>query len=461
MTPAPIRSALAVLLLALAATLAPVRAAAADVPLPPLTVVHAGMLLANPPQPPRPRQTLLIRGDRIVEIRDGFVDPATLQVAGQPAPRRVDLSDRFVLPGLLDGHVHLSFQSGASPTVAYRQSDSEQALTALLFARRTLAAGFTTVRDLASGPEIVYAMRNAVAAGRFIGPRILAAGLPITARGGHGDFPGSREDLWQDAAVRQSGVCWDEGSCRDAVRLQVKRGSNVIKLMASGGFSSGTGVLQQLTFEEMKAAVDAAHMRGVRVTTHAYAPSAIADAVRAGVDSVEHGIGLDEKTAIEMARRGVFLSPTLMVFDPPTAAGAAPRSMQAAAAAAAADQSRRAFALALRHGVRIAFGTDTGVGWPHGANAREFTLLVGAGLTPLQAIASATTTAAENFGLAGEIGSLAPGKYADLVAVDGDPLSDVGVLQRIDFVMKSGRIAKQAGRMLAPEDWDGDPFAYP
>jgi imidazolonepropionase-like amidohydrolase len=150
-----------------------------------------------------------------------------------------------------------------------------------------------------------------------------------------------------------------------------------------------------------------------------------------------------------------------MVFDPPTAAGAAPRSMQAAAAAAAADQSRRAFALALRHGVRIAFGTDTGVGWPHGANAREFTLLVGAGLTPLQAIASATTTAAENFGLAGEIGSLAPGKYADLVAVDGDPLSDVGVLQRIDFVMKSGRIAKQAGRMLAPEDWDGDPFAYP
>jgi imidazolonepropionase-like amidohydrolase len=231
--------------------------------------------------------------------------------------------------------------------------------------------------------------------------------------------------------------------------------------MASGGFSSGTGVLQQLTFEEMKAAIDAAHMRGVRVTTHAYAAAAIADAVRAGVDSVEHGIGLDEKTAIEMARRGTFLSPTLMVFDPPAPPGAAPRTLQASAAAAAADQSRRAMALALKHGVRIAFGTDTGVGWPHGSNAREFALLVGAGLTPLQAIAAATTVAAENFGLAGEIGSLEAGKLADLVAVVGDPLSDVAVLQRIDFVMKSGRIARQAGRMLAAEDWEGDPFAYP
>ncbi len=461
MTLAPFRRTLATLFATFVAAAAADIAIAADSPPQPLTIVHAGMLLAAPPQPPKARQSLLIRGDRIVEIRDGFVDPATLQVAGQPAPRRVDLSDRFVLPGLLDSHVHLSFQSGGSPTLAYRQSDSEQALTALLFARRTLAAGFTTVRDLASGPEIIYAVRNALSAGRFIGPRILAAGLPITARGGHGDFPGSREDLWQDADLRQSGVCWDEGSCRDAVRLQVKRGSNVIKLMASGGFSSGTGVLQQLTFEEMKAAIDAAHMRGVRVTTHAYAPSAIADAVRAGVDSVEHGIGLDEKTAIEMARRGTFLSPTLMVFSPPAPAGAAPRSMQAAAAAAAADQSQRAMALALKHGVRIAFGTDTGVGWPHGANAREFALLVAAGLTPLQAIASATTTAAENFGLAAEIGSLAPGKLADLVAVEGDPLSDIGALQRVDFVMKSGRIAKQAGRMLAPEDWDGDVFAYP
>ena len=323
MTIASARSALTALLTTLAVG-APHVVIAAEAPPAPWTVVHAGLLLAAPPQPPKSRQSLLIRGDRIVEIRDGFVDPATLQVAGQPAPRRVDLSDRFVLPGLLDGHVHLSFQSGASPTLAYRQSDSEQALTTLLFARRTLAAGFTTVRDLASGPEIVYAVRNALAAGRFIGPRILASGLPVTARGGHGDFPGSREDLWQDAGVRQSGVCWDEGSCRDAVRLQLKRGSNVIKLMASGGFSSGTGVLQQLTFEEMKAAVDAAHMRGVRVTTHAYAPAAIADAVRAGVDSVEHGIGLDDRTAIEMARRGTFLSPTLMVFEPPAPSGAAP-----------------------------------------------------------------------------------------------------------------------------------------
>lgn len=185
----------------------------------------------------------------------------------------------------------------------------------------------------------------------------------------------------------------------------------------------------------MQAAIDAAHMRGVRVTTHAYATSAIADAV------------LDEKTAIEMARRGTFLSPTLMVYQPPRSDA----RTAAAAASGAPQMSDRAIRLAIRHGVRIAFDTDVGVGWPHGSNAREFPLLVAAGLTPMQAIAAATTSAAESLGLANDVGRIAPGRVADLVALEADPLADVAALQRVDFVMKSGRIARRDGRMLPAE----------
>jgi len=424
---------------------------------PPTTLIHAGTLLAAPPAEPRRRQTIVLRGERIVEIRDGFVPADAFAGSGASAPTVIDLSTHHVMPGLIDAHVHLSFQSGGSPLLAYRQSDSEQALTALIFARRTLAAGFTTVRDLASGHEVMYAVRNAIRAGRYVGPRILVAGLPITARGGHGDFPGSREDLWQNREARESGVCWDEGSCRDAVRAQIKRGADVIKLMASGGFASGTGALQQLTAEEMRAAVDAAHMRGLRITTHAYATRAIADAVRAGVDSVEHGIGLDDATAQDMAKRGTYFVPTLMVYQPPRSDA---RSSMAASAGAP-EMSQRAMARAVRHGVPIAFGTDTGVGWPHGSNAREFQLLVTAGLTPAQALATATTAGAANLGLGDQIGRIAPGYVADIIAIKADPLANAAALEDVDFVMKSGRIAKQDGMMLPAERWDGDRFAHP
>lgn len=423
----------------------------------PVTLIHAGTLLAAPPAAPLAQQTIVLRGDRVVEIRPGFVAPESFATAGSPAPKLIDLSRHHVLPGLIDAHVHLSFQSGGNPLLAYRQSDSEQALTALVFARRTLAAGFTTVRDLASGHEVMYAVRNAIRAGRYIGPRIIVAGLPITARGGHGDFPGSREDLWQDREARESGICWDEGSCRDAVRAQIKRGADVIKLMASGGFSSGTGALQQLTAGEMRAVVEAAQMRSIRVTTHAYATSAIADAVRAGVNSVEHGIGLDDATAQEMARRGTYFVPTLMVYQPPRSDSRA--SM--AASAGAPEMSQRAIQRAIRYGVPLAFGTDTGVGWPHGSNAREFQLLVTAGLTPAQALASATTAGAANLGLGDQIGRIAPGFVADIIALQADPLADPAALESVDFVMKSGRVAKQHGLMLPGERWDGDRYAHP
>jgi imidazolonepropionase-like amidohydrolase len=426
-------------------------------------VIHAGTLLLEPPHAPLQRQTVLVVDDHIAEIRDGFVAPSAMVKAGQPAPTFIDLSSKFVLPGLIDSHVHLSYAAGPDLLAYLRQSDSEQALGAMVLARRALMAGFTTVADCGSGPEIIYAIRNAINAGRYLGPEILAAGLPITSRGGHADTPGLREDLFQDAERRQSGVCWDEGSCRDAVRLQIKRSSDFIKIMASGGFSSGTGRLQQFTLEEMRAAVDATHMRGYRITTHAYATHAISDAVAAGVDSVEHGIGLDEPTAKEMAKRGVYLVPTMMVYDPEK------RHKNIALVNADAVQkmreeatlmSRRAVEIAIRNKVPLAFGTDVTQS-SVGQNAYEFSLLVRAGLTPLQAIASATTEGAKHLGIAERVGSIAPGKRADLIAVEGNPIVDVDVLRNVEFVMKAGRIAKIDGQVQPAEKWGSDAPALP
>lgn len=452
-------------MLMLVATLAPIAALGqtAAPPPPRLTVIHAGTLLAEPPRAPLQRQSILVRGDRVVEIRVGFVDPKGVAEAGEAVPQLIDLSDKVVLPGLIDSHIHLSYAAGPDLLAYLRQSDSEQALGAMILARRALMAGFTTVADCASGAEIIYAVRNAINAGRYLGPEVLAAGLPISTRGGHGDAPGLREDLFQDAATRQSGVCWDEGSCRDAVRLQVKRGSDFIKLMASGGFASGTGRAQQMTLAEMQASVEAAHMRGVRITTHAYATHAISDAVLAGVDSVEHGIGLDEATAREMAKRGTYLVPTMMVFDPPA------RTKGTALVNTALiehmreeslQMSRRAVGLAIQHKVPLAFGSDATQAVV-GKSAYEFTLLVRAGLTPMQAIATATTGAAAHLRIADRAGSIAPGKRADLIAVSRNPLDDVAALQHVDFVMKGGRVARIDGRVEPAEKWGPDAPALP
>lgn len=426
-------------------------------------VIHAGTLLLEPPRAPLRRQTLLIRDERIAEIRDGFIAPSIMVGEGQPAPTFIDLSSKFVLPGLIDSHVHLSYAAGPDLLAYLRQSDSEQALGAMVLARRALMAGFTTVADCGSGPEIIYAIRNAINAGRYLGPEILAAGLPITSRGGHADAPGLREDLFQDAERRQSGVCWDEGSCRDAVRLQIKRSSDFIKIMASGGFSSGTGRMQQFTLEEMRAAAEATHMRGFRITTHAYATHAISDAVIAGVDSVEHGIGLDEATAKEMAKRGTYLVPTMMVYDPEK------RNKSVALVNVDAIQkmreeatqmSRRSVDIAIRNKVPIAFGTDVTQAMV-GQNAYEFSLLVRAGLTPMQAIATATTDGAKHLGVAERVGSIAPGKRADLIAVSGDPLTDIAALRDVEFVMKAGRVAKIGGQVQPAEKWGSDAPALP
>lgn len=270
-------------LLACLAWLGPPQAIAEE---PSLTLVHAGWLLARPGEGASPQRqvTILVSGDRIAELRPGYLGADAELPPHSGEVVIVDLKDRYVLPGLCDAHVHLSFQAGRS-TVADRFYRTRSAVTldALGYARATLAAGFTTVRDLASNSESIFALRNAIAKGEVTGPRILVSGLPISSTGGHGDFTVSGTPRM---GPDESGICDGPDACRTAVREQLKRGADVIKMMATGGFASRSGFAQHYGLEEMRAIVETAHLRNVPVTTHAYDAGGIKDSLRAGVDSV-------------------------------------------------------------------------------------------------------------------------------------------------------------------------------
>lgn len=395
-------------------------------------VIRAGELLAEPGQAPKKNQTIVIRGQRIVAVRDGLLGAEAAGAADGEAVEVIDLGDRFVLPGLMDAHSHLMWSGGDHPPKKAEKMTSEDlALWTLRNARSTLAAGFTTVREQASSPPPVFAVRDWINAGKFLGPRILAAGNPVGALGGHGDM--TKADI-DPADVTASGQCSGPESCRRAVRMQKKLGADVIKMMATGGFHDSTGTEQFFFFEEMQATVEAAHQLGMPVGTHAYAANAVADAVRAGVDSVDHGFGADDATLKIMKQKGIFLVPTLTIAQQ----AGAPREYR---------EKYRAFERALKIGVPIAFGSDVG-GVPHRFTAKEFGYMVKAGMAPADAIVAATVNTARLLRIADDAGTVAPGKLADIVAVRGSPLADVAVLERVDFVMKSGRVAKRDGRML-------------
>lgn len=393
------------------------------------TVVQAGELLAIPGEAPRRNQTVVIRGQEVLAVRDGILGAEAVEDAGGAPVAVIDLRGHFVMPGLMDTHTHLMW-SGADhpPKKADKLTDADFTLWTLRHARTKLLAGFTTVRDQASAPHPLFAVRDWINAGRFLGPRILAAGNPITAPGGHGDM--TKEDV-NPLDIHASNLCSGVGGCRNAVRIQHKMGSDVIKMMATGGFADNTGIDQRFFPDEMQAIVDTAHQLGLIVGTHAYATDAVAAAVRAGVDSVEHGFGADDATLRLMKQKGIYLVPTLLV-----------------AQKGAIHDYRlqdRAFERALKMGVPIAFGSDDG-GIPHGLSAREFGLMVEAGMSPMAALQAATVNAARLLRIDGEVGTLEAGKLADLIAVKGSPLDDVGVLENVDFVMKSGRVAKRDGR---------------
>lgn len=428
----------AILVALAAATAMPANAQTAP---PAVTYIQAGTLLDRPGQAPRGATTIIVRDGKIVALRDGFVAP-------EAGATLVDLRTAFVMPGMVDMHVHL-WGIGGDPMRARLEAMTrdrfDDEMTAVANARQTLSAGFTSVRDLGGDPRGIRALRDAIDAGAIEGPSITNAGEMISVTGGHGDGGnGLAEEFANMVHGREVNVCNGPDDCRRAVRAQVALGARVIKFAATGGVLSNVsgGLGRAMTPDEMRAIIDTAHMLGRKVAAHSHATEGTRAALEAGVDSIEHGTFLDDETIRLFKTRGAYLVPTEIA---PVAAlaqargGALPPATIAkaeSAAAAMAASHRRAYTA----GVKVAFGTDTGVS-KHGDNATEFALLVQNGLTPAQAIAAATSDAADLLGR-DDIGTLAPGKTADIIAVRGSPLDDVNRLTHVDFVMHRGVVAK-------------------
>lgn len=426
-------------LLAIGAGLGLARASGAPAEAP-LTYVQAGRLLADPASGTvEAERTLVIQGGKVVRIEAGYTAAAGAKV--------IDLRDSFVLPGLIDSHVHLTSEQGPNSQLEeFTKTKSDLALDGAWNGMKTLRAGFTTVADLGAPNESIFALRDAIRTGRIPGPRIIASGAAISVHGGHGD-PGNGMPEALVPVFRGTAVCSGADDCRRAVREQIRAGADIIKITATGGVLSQTaaGLAKQFTDDELRAIVETAHSMGRKVTAHAHGGDGVNAFLRAGGDSIEHGTYLDAESIKLFKSGGAFLVPTLMAGDfvareaakPDTFFTPAQRDKALLAGPKMLDMARRAWA----GGVKIAFGTDTGVS-AHGDNAGEFALLVKAGMSPIDAIRSATIWAAEHFGLADQIGSLASGKQADLIAVRGDPLADVTVLTRVSFVMKGGVVYK-------------------
>ena len=404
-----------------------------------ITIVHAGTLLAVPGEAPKTRQTITIEGNRITAIDDGFIDPASM--TGELT--FIDLADKFVLPGLMDMHVHLLSELGPnSRTEALQVTTSMQALKGALHAKRTLHAGFTTVRDLGGKPEAIYALRDAIDQGIVPGPRVLAAGSSIAATGGHGDVDGVKAELltlWTPDTI-----CDGPYDCRHATRYAIKYGADWIKITATGGVLSdtATGTDQQMTGDELREIMETAHSLGVKVAAHAHGTNGINAALRAGVDSIDHGTFLDDESIKLFKRTGAYLVPTLLPgHKVPATMEGNPFFTEAikAKARSASAGSKASFRKAYEGGVRIAFGTDSGV-TRHGANAEEFAVMVAAGMSEMDAIQSATVAAAQLIEMSDELGTIEPGKLADMIAVDSSPLDDISVLENVSAVIKDGKL---------------------
>ncbi len=397
--------------------------------------VQAGRLLADPATGRVDTgKTLVVSDGKVVEIRDGFVGGADGEI--------IDLRDSFVLPGLIDTHVHLLSENGPQGTInLVTRSKSRTAIDGAQFALRTLRAGFTTVADVGDNNEAIFALRDGINAGEVPGPRILSSGNIITPHGGHADVHSFRPEIME--VLENPAACSGADECRRVVRKQIQAGADLIKITATGGVldDAATGVDQQFTDEEMKAIVDTAHSLGRIVKAHAHGTAGINAALRAGVDSIEHGTGLDAESIKLFREHHAYLVPTLIAGATVAEEAARPGTWMTPNVKAKALQVGPNM-IAMGHrahdgGVRVAFGTDSGVSH-HGDNAREFALMVKAGFSPIEAIQSATVIAAEQLRLSNQVGSLAPGKQADLIAVKGDPTKDVTQLEHVSFVMKGG-----------------------
>jgi len=410
------------------------------------TLIYAGKVLVGTEQDVKEQQTLVIEDSKIAAIKAGYLSKQQLNLSDADI---IDLKNQMVLPGLIDMHVHVTFERDAkrNPHQWTTEYEADYALRSLKYLQRTVDAGFTSVRDLGSSYQVIFPLKRAVERGDIVGPRIFAAGDMITPTGGHGDMHGYRRDITKATEGGGLGVCDGADDCTRAVRDVIKSGADVIKITATGGVLSNTaaGVNQQFTDEELNAIVNTAHHLGRKVTAHAHGTEGIKAALRAGVDSIEHGSFLDKDTVKLFKKQNAYLVPTLLagatvkeeVLNNPNMPKAIADKVEVVA-----PKMEASFKLALKNNVKIAFGTDSGVS-RHGDNAKEFELLVKYGMTPKQAIKSATVEAAKLLGQSESLGDLSVGKQADIISVNMNVLDNINELSQVQFVMKGGKVLKQ------------------
>jgi imidazolonepropionase-like amidohydrolase len=412
----------------------------------PVRILHCGTLIAVPGEPARSEISLVVHGDSIVDVLDGYVDA---WVGHDAVPQIVDLREHTVLPGLIDCHTHLLGQSVPIEERIRRtlqETEAHAAIDGVVYAERTLMAGFTTVRNVGSHGSTGLALRDRIASGVVPGPRMLVSGPSVTVTGGHGDWTNSISPALRPERGPETMTADGPAEVRKAVRARIREGVDLIKITATGGVLSQTaaGVDQQFFQDELDSIVEAAHRMGRKVAAHAHGADGIKAALRAGVDSIEHGTYLDDEAIALFVETGAYLVPTIhagkYVEAKAAIDGFYPPAIKAKAAAVG-PQLQGMLARAYAGGVTVAFGTDVGVG-DHGTNALELGYMVEAGMPADECLKSATIHAAELCGLGDKLGTLEAGKWADIIAVRGDPLDDVSVLDDVGFVMKAGEIFK-------------------
>jgi len=404
-------------------------------------LIHAGTLLAVPGESPLKRQTIVVEDKRIVEVRDGF----SKADAFDGDVRVIDLSEAFVLPGLMDMHVHLQMELGPDKIKDTLQMSSQlMQMRSAHYGMMTLLAGFTTVREAGSRPQEMYALRDGINNGWIDGPRIIAAG-GVGITGGHADISGVRPELME--FYTDESICDGPYDCRRATRNAIKYGADLIKITSTGGVLTdrATGTAQQMEQDELDEVVRAAARMGRKVAAHAHEEDGIIAALEAGVASIEHGTYTGPRAIKLFRKTGAYLVPTLLAGDTVKQMAlhtdVLSESQKVKALQVGSDMMGN-FAKAYKAGVKVAYGTDSGVS-RHGTNAREAVLMVEAGMSEMAVIKSATVSSADLIDMSDSIGTIEAGKYADIIAVNGSPLQNIEELLDVDFVMKDGKVYKQ------------------
>jgi len=408
-------------------------------------VIHAGTLIDGVTKISQSHVSILIHDDRITSVEAGFVTP--------PGAEVIDLSGETVLPGLIDCHDHITqtWHAGDPIRLAVTRTDDDDAIESTVSARNTLLAGFTTIRDVGASTPVIVALKRAINAGVIPGPRMWVAGSPISPTGGHGD-PANGLDPELDHPHWDDTIVDSPEAARRVVRTLRREGADLIKILPSGGVMSigDDPKLQLMADDEIKAVIDTAHALNMKVAAHAHGEVAINHTIELGVDSIEHGSYADAASYALFKAHGTYLVPTMLVGAKVyQRAKEHPEELNPSTAAKAlviAPLLKTNLHNAYAAGVKIAFGTDTFGLSRHGENAQEFAIMVSAGMTPMDSIWAATHNAADLIGDLPDIGAVAPGHYADIVGVVGDPLKDITTLEHVQFVMKGGKVVKADGK---------------